>query len=219
MGNSRFSRIPLGLSTVCTAATVWSFLGTQDRGVWAFEVVPLGLGLLAVGACAPRFRFTSLTNALLATAFVVQCLGGRYTFAEVPVPHALLDAFGLDRNPVDRVGHFLQGFVAAMFLRELLLRVGGVRRGPVLFWLVTGTCLGFSAFYELLEAWVVMLFYPDAGPDWLGTQGDPWDAQWDMTTALVGALVAQVTLSGWQAGLIARLASIPDSQSMSHPPG
>ncbi len=192
------TRIPLGPSVVCTVAAVWSFWGTQDRGVWAFEVVPLGLGLLAVGACAPRFRFTSLTNALLATAFVVQCLGGRYTFAEVPVPHALLDAFGFDRNPIDRVGHFFQGFAAATVLRELLLRVGGMRCGPVLFWLVTGTCLGFSAFYELLEAWVVMLFYPDAGPDWLGTQGDPWDAQWDMTTALLGALLAQLALSRWQ---------------------
>ena len=107
-----------------------------------------------------------------------------------------MDLFGLERNPVDRIGHFFQGFVPAILLREWLIRRRSMPRGGTLFWLVTGCCLAFSASYELLEMWTVKLFYPDAGPEWLGTQGDVWDAQWDMTMALGGALLAQL-LFGW----------------------
>ena len=140
------------------------------------------------------FCFTDLSYALLAWFFFIQCLGGRYTFAEVPFPQAVLDLFGLERNPVDRIGHFFQGFVPAIVLREWLIRRRGMPPGGTVFWLVTGCCLGFSAAYELLEMWVVLLFYPEAGPEWLGHQGDPWDAQWDMTMAVCGAITAQLLL-------------------------
>jgi putative membrane protein len=131
---------------------------------------------------------------LLAWFYFIQCLGGRYTFAEVPFPRALMDALGLERNPMDRIGHFFQGFVPAILLREWLIRRRGMPARWTVFWLTTGCCLAFSAFYELLEMWVVLLFYPDAGPEWLGMQGDPWDAQWDMTMALGGAIAAQLLL-------------------------
>jgi len=128
----------------------------------------------------------------------MQCIGGRYTFSAVPLPDGFVEGLGLTRNPIDRVGHVLQGFISAVFLREVVLRRTPLRPGWWLTALITGTCLGFSAFYELTEAWMVIAFYPDAGPEWLGTQGDPWDAQWDMTMALVGAILAQLTLGSAQ---------------------
>ncbi|MEI6129014.1 MAG: DUF2238 domain-containing protein, partial [Planctomycetota bacterium] len=73
-----------------------------------------------------------------------------------------------------------------------------------LFWLVTGCCLAFSASYELLEMAVVLLFYPQEGAGWLGMQGDPFDAQWDMAMALSGAILAQLLLSRWHDRSIAR---------------
>ncbi len=79
-------------------------------------------------------------------------------------------------------------------LREWLLRRRAMAPGGTVFWLVTGCCIAFSASYELLEMAVVLVFYPGAGPEWLGTQGDPWDAQWDMTMALSGAVLAQLLL-------------------------
>ena len=160
--------------------------------------------LVVFGLTMGRFRSTGLVYVLLAWFYFIQCVGGRYTFAEVPFPAGLLELLGLERNPVDRLGHFFQGFVPAMVLRELLIRCAGLRRGAVLFWLVTATCLGLSAAYELLEMAVVLVFYPAAGPEWLGMQGDPWDAQWDMTMALSGALLAQLTLSWSQDRQIAR---------------
>lgn len=194
------------IAAVCVAAAVWSLLGTQDAGVWAFEVLPLAAVLCVFALRMRRFRFTTLAYALLALFFVLQCLGGRYTFAEVPFPRALTDLLGLERNPWDRIGHFLQGFVPAILLREWLIRRRGLPAGGTVFWLTTGCCLAFSASYELLEMGTVLLFYPDAGPEWLGMQGDPWDAQWDMTMALCGAITSQLLLGRLHDRLIARAA-------------
>ncbi|MBX3461867.1 MAG: DUF2238 domain-containing protein [Planctomycetes bacterium] len=194
-----------GWVAICAGFAGWSLAGAVDRAVWAFEVMPLGVVLLLL-ALLRRWRLSDLAFGLLTVFFVVQCVGGRYTFAEVPVPRALLDALGLARNPVDRIGHFCQGFVPAILLREWLLRRLGLPRGAPLFWLVTGCCLGFSAGYELLEMAVVLVFYPGAGPEWLGTQGDPWDAQWDMATALAGALLAQLLLRRWHDRSLQRVA-------------
>lgn len=178
------------LATLCSALAAWSYLGAADKATWAFEVGPVS-AVLAVFAIRRRhFRFSDLAYVLLAWFYLIQCLGGRYTFAEVPFP----DVFGLDRNPVDRIGHFFQGFVPAILLREWLIRRRAMRAGGTVFWLVTGCCLAFSAAYEVLEMAVVLVFYPAAGPEWLGMQGDPWDAQWDMTMALSGAVLAQLVL-------------------------
>ncbi|MEO6595407.1 MAG: DUF2238 domain-containing protein [Planctomycetota bacterium] len=182
------------LMGLCAALAAWSFVGASDKPTWAFEVLPL---TLVVGVFAVRrrqFCFSDLAYVLLAWFFFIQCLGGRYTFAEVPFPRALADLLGLQRNPADRIGHFFQGFVPAILLREWLMRRRSLPRGGTVFWLVTACCLAFSASYELLEMAVVLVCYPDAGPEWLGMQGDPWDAQWDMTMALSGAVLAQLLL-------------------------
>ena len=182
------------LMAVCVAGALWSGLGAPDTATWAFEVLPRGAVVVVFAIRRRWFRFSDLSYALLTWFFLIQCLGGRYTFAEVPFPRAVIDALGLERNPVDRIGHFFQGFVPAVLLREWLMRRRGLPRGGTVFWLVTGCCLGFSAAYELLEMGVVLLVYPEAGPEWLGHQGDPWDAQWDMTMALSGAVLAQLLL-------------------------
>ena len=78
-----------------------------------------------------------------------------------------------------------------LFLR----RVGRLAPGRLLGFLCISVCLAFSAFYEILEWWMVVRFYPKNGPEWLGMQGDPWDAQEDMLMALIGAVTAILTLS------------------------
>ncbi len=192
------------LGVWCAAFAAWSFAGAGDRATWAFEVVPLAL-VLAVFAVRSRvFRFTDLAYVLLTLFFVIQCVGGRYTFAEVPFPAAVTEWLGLARNPTDRIGHFFQGFVPAIVLREWLVRRRGLPSGATLFWIVTACCLAFSAAYELLEMAVVLVWYPQAGPEWLGHQGDPWDAQWDMTMALSGAVLAQLLLVRMHDRAIAR---------------
>ncbi|HEX6810029.1 MAG TPA: DUF2238 domain-containing protein [Planctomycetota bacterium] len=195
------------LAVGCLLLTSWSFLGAADKPTWAFEVLPLSAVIFVFAVRRRAFRFSDLGYVMLAWFFLIQCLGGRYTFAAVPFPRWAMDALGLERNPVDRLGHFFQGFVPAILLREWLLRRRGLPAGGTLFWLVTACCLAFSASYELLEMAVVLIFYPGAGPEWLGMQGDPWDAQWDMTMALSGAVLAQLLLRRLHDRSIARVAA------------
>jgi len=185
------------LMAICTFLLIWSWWGTGDTATWAFEVMPMALVVAVFAIRRQWFEFTGLSYVLITWFFFIQCVGGRYTFAEAPFPQAIIDWLGLERNPTDRIGHFFQGFVPAILLREWLIRRRSMRRGGTVFWIVTACCLGFSGAYELLEMAVVLIFYPGAGPEWLGMQGDPWDAQWDMTMALSGAVLAQLLLGGY----------------------
>ena len=92
----------------------------------------------------------------------------------------------LERNPYDRIGHFMQGFVPAMVAREILLRNKYVNGNSMAAFLSLCVALAVSAFYELVEWWAALALGQGAD-EFLGTQGDPWDTQADMFLALVGA--------------------------------
>lgn len=152
------------------------------------------IGLSVLILTARSFPLTSLLYQLLAVHAVILIVGGYYTYAEVPLFNWLRDSLELARNHYDRVGHLAQGFVPAILIREILLRLSPLERGGWLFLVTTSICLAFSAFYEMLEWWTALLS-GDAAQAFLGTQGDNWDTQWDMFLALVGAVCAQLTLS------------------------
>jgi len=192
---------------VVAIALVWSAIRPVDYGVWIFE---LSIGLVGVGfliATRRRFQMSGLVYALAAIHFVILACGAKYTYAEMPLFNWLRDAFHLSRNHFDRVGHLAQGFIPAMFVREFLRRAGGMKPGPLLGFLCVSVCLAFSAFYEILEWWIVLKFYPTSGPEWLGMQGDPWDAQEDMLMALIGSSVSILTLSSLHERSMAALSS------------
>ncbi len=121
-------------------------------------------------------------------------VGAHYTYAKVPAGFWVQDFFDLGRNHYDRLGHFAQGFIPAILAREILKRWSPLTTSRWLPAPFVAVCLGFSAFYELIEWWGALLF-GEAASAFLGTQGDIWDTQWDMFLALVGAVVALVSLS------------------------
>ncbi len=131
-------------------------------------------------------------------------LGGRYTYARVPLGFWMQEAFGFARNHYDRIGHLAQGFVPAIVAREVLRRKTPLEPGGWLFFLTTCVCLAISAFYEFIEWWTA-LASGTAATDFLGTQGDPWDTQWDMFLAFVGAVSAQLLFSRVQERQLAAL--------------
>src|SRR5262245_49645833 len=161
---------------------------------WALENAPVWIGLAAWLATRRRFRLSRLCLSLLALHAVILMVGGYYTYAKVPLGDWVKDALGLARNHYDRLGHFVQGFVPAILVRELLLRVAKLPRSRWLPVLVVCVCLAFSAFYELIEWWTALIS-GTAAEAFLGTQGDPWDTQWDMFLAFMGAIVSLATLS------------------------
>ena len=143
---------------------------------------------------------------LIALHMIVLMIGGHYTYAEVPLFNWIRDIFATGRNSYDKVGHFAQGFVPALIAREFLLRKSALTKGKLLFFIVVCICLAISAAYELVE-WGVSEATGSAGDAFLGTQGDIWDTQKDMFTALIGAVVALVTLSRVHDRALAHLAS------------
>ena len=189
--SDRTARILLGVVLLCL---VVSRIGAYDGTIWFAETVPVMIGAGLLLATWRRFRLTSLLCWLIAAHAILLIVGGHYTYARVPIGDWLQDLFGMARNPYDRIGHFAQGFVPAILTREILLRRSPLQPGKWLFFLVTCVCLAFSAFYELIE-WQYAVQGGDGSLEFLGVQGDIWDAQWDMAMALIGALLAQVTLN------------------------
>ena len=190
---ARPSTYELVLLAIVTVVFVWSGVSPHDRFTWVLEVFPVILGVPALISVYPRFRFTPLVYTLIAIHAIILMLGGKYTYAEVPLGFWMEKTFGFARNHYDRIGHFAQGFVPAMIAREILLRRSPLRGTRWLPFVVICICLALSAFYELIEFWTA-LATGGAAEAFLGTQGDPWDTQWDMMLALIGAITALVLL-------------------------
>jgi putative membrane protein len=192
--NTQAPRSHLVLLALFLIVLVWSGIGPHDRFTWYLEVAPAVVGGIVLIAVYNQFRFTTLSYGLICLHAIVLCVGGHYTYAEMPLFNWLRDTFELSRNHYDRLGHFVQGFVPAIIAREVLLRTSPLRQGKWLAFLVICVCLSISAFYELIEWWVAVAT-GTAAEAFLGTQGDVWDSQWDMSLALAGAVVSLFLLS------------------------
>jgi putative membrane protein len=203
---SNDSRKQWALVVLVALLLVWSGIAPFDRFTWWLEVAPVLIGAPILFATRRSFPLTMLVCVLIALHAAILIVGGRYTYALVPAGDWVRDALGLARNPYDRLGHFAQGFVPALIAREILLRKSPLRAGGWLFFLVTCVCLAISALYELVEWWSA-LATGEAASAFLGTQGDVWDTQWDMFTALIGAILAQLLLAGWHDRQLARMGS------------
>jgi putative membrane protein len=196
--------LPAALLALDVIALAASGIAPKDRLTWWMEVAPFLIAAPLLIATYRRMRLTDLVYVLVAIHAGVLFLGGHYTYAEVPLGFWAQRVLGLARNDYDRVGHFFQGFVPAIVFRELLLRTTPLRQGRWLAFVVVCICLAGSALYELIE-WRAAVGLGQSADAFLGTQGDPWDTQEDMATALLGATLALLTLSRLHDREIARL--------------
>ncbi|MEK7402423.1 MAG: DUF2238 domain-containing protein [Gemmatimonadota bacterium] len=184
----------VGMFVVGAAAFIWSGVAPFDRLTWVLEIFPVVLALPVLALTRKRFPLTRLVYWLILVHALILMLGGAYTYARVPLGFWVQDLFGFARNHYDRLGHLAQGFIPALIAREILLRTSPLKSGKWLFFLVTMTCMGISVMYEFIEWWAALVAGGGA-TEFLGTQGDVWDTQWDMFLATIGAITAQVTLS------------------------
>ena len=187
--------IPRALCVGVAAVLVWSVIGCHDLFTWFLEVLPVLIGVPILIYLYPRYRFTNVVYALIAVHATILMIGGHYTYALMPVFEWIKNAYHLDRNYYDRLGHFAQGFVPAFIAREVLLRWTPLKRGKMLAYLVFSCCMAISAMYELFE-FAAAKITGTAADAFLGTQGDVWDTQWDMTWCLIGALTMLLFFTG-----------------------
>jgi putative membrane protein len=188
----------------------WSLIRPHDYFTWFLEVVPVLLGVPLMLAVGRRFPLSTLLLGIIWFHCVILISGGHYTYARVPLGEWAKGWFGWTRNDYDKLGHFAQGFVPAILVREILLRTSPLRDrgdGRPSRWLpfLSGcVCLAFSASYELFE-WLTAVSSGSSADDFLGTQGDPWDTQTDMAMALVGATCALTLLARWHDRSLAKV--------------
>lgn len=183
---------------------VSSLILSKDRFTWILEVFPILIGLPIVIITYKRFRLTNFLYVLLIIHSAILAIGGIYTYAEVPLGFWMQDWFDFSRNHYDRIGHLAQGFFPAILVREILLRVSPLRRGKLLVFIIVSICLAVSAFYELIEFGYTVSI-GESAETFLGSQGDIWDAQWDMTFALIGSLISLLLLQGIHDRFIKRI--------------
>lgn len=188
------ARTLAGYTAALLALLALSAFGPSDRTTWLLEVAPVLIVLPLLWATRARHPLTPLLYALVFLHAAVLMLGGAYTYAKVPAGFWVQEALDLGRNPYDKLGHFMQGFVPAIAAREILLRGGHVNGRRMLAFLVGCVVLAVSASYELIE-WAAALALGQGADEFLGTQGDPWDTQSDMAMALLGAVAALALLA------------------------
>jgi putative membrane protein len=194
------------MTVLLVPAFALSGIHPYDRLTWYLEVFPVVLVLPLLYATARRFPLTPMLYWLIAVHCLVLLVGGHYTYARVPLGFWAQELFELSRNHYDRVGHFAQGFIPAIAVREILIRTSPLKSGPWLGVLTIATCLAISAMYEFLEWWVAVAA-DVAAEQFLATQGDVWDTQWDMFLAALGAAIAVTTLSRAHDRALARMAA------------
>ncbi len=173
---------------------VWSAISPRDYPTWVLEVLPAVIALIIMASTRKTFPLTPLLYTLVLIHCVILMVGGHYTYAEVPAFDRLSELLGWERNNYDKLGHFAQGFTPAIVAREILIRNEVVNGRVWLSFIVVSICLAVSAFYELIEWWVAML-YGGSAEQFLGTQGYEWDTQSDMGLAMLGSIIALSTLS------------------------
>ncbi|MEQ8165752.1 MAG: DUF2238 domain-containing protein [Alphaproteobacteria bacterium] len=203
-GTTDRERVPFGQNRLLQGLALGYFaiwtVGAIDP-VYPFDwflenllVVALALLLVVTGRL---YQLSDVSYLLIFAFLCFHTLGAHFTYAEVPLGYWLQEAWSLPRNPYDRVVHFLFGLLFYYPLKDVLSGSAGLRGG----WLVTMTLcvlLAASVLYEIIEWIVALLVQPEAAYAYLGTQGDPFDAQKDSALAAAGAVLAAVVTAGWR---------------------
>ena len=192
-----YFRMPLVLLAIVTVVCIATVANPPaGRISWLLEVGPGLAGMIILIVLYRRFPMSHMVYVFVFIHIFVLIYGGYYTYAETPLGNWAKEAFGFSRNHYDRIGHIALGVFPAFIIREVLLRRTPLQRGGWLYFIIISIVLAVAAFWELLEWWVALLVASDVGTAFLGSQGDIWDAQWDMFLALIGAMVVLPILSG-----------------------
>ncbi|MEZ4874453.1 MAG: DUF2238 domain-containing protein [Flavobacteriaceae bacterium] len=178
----------------CLGLLVWSAIHPREYFTWFLEVLPAVIGLLVLVFTFKKFQFTHLVYLLIFFHCAILIVGGHYTYAEVPLFNWIQETFHQSRNNYDKLGHFAQGFVPAMIIREVLIRKKVVAKEGWLNFIIVSIAMAISVTYEFIE-WGVSVSTGEGGDAFLGTQGYVWDTQSDMLYATIGAITALLLLS------------------------
>ncbi|WP_417655960.1 DUF2238 domain-containing protein [Pseudidiomarina aestuarii] len=180
---------PQGLALGLFLLMVWSGINPAMFDVWVAEMIPVVAIYLLLVFTYPKFQFSNTSYALMSVWLIMHTIGAHYTFANVPFEW-FTEWWGGERNHFDRIAHFSVGFYAYPMVELLLKKKWAVPVTAGFFGLFL--IMSVAAGYEIIEWWYADLAGGDAGIEFLGSQGDIWDAQKDMLADTLGAIAALV---------------------------
>jgi putative membrane protein len=184
----------IALSVAFWAAVAWSAIRPLNPSDYRIEIAtPVGLFLILL-VTRRWFPFTGLSYTLLFFEMFVLVVGAHYTHERVPLFDWIGEPLGWARNNYDRFAHFCVGFFVVIPVREFLRRATPLR-GRWLAAMSVVSILAFAAFYEMTEWWIAAATSPETGAAYLGSQGDPWDAQKDMLMDWIGSVAGVIVFS------------------------
>ena len=188
-----YLRQPLHLLYSVLFAVFWVYTGltTPDLKNWLMEnTLTLSL-LIIIVAFYNIFRFSDTSYTLIFLFLLLHVYGSQYQYADNPFGEWLKAQLDLQRNHYDRMVHFGFGLLLAYPMHEALAHALGAKK-ILSYLLPVEFILSLSALYEVAEWLVADVAYSGTkqGMDFLGMQGDIWDAQKDVALALVGGLIA-----------------------------
>ncbi|MEH7886733.1 DUF2238 domain-containing protein [Bacillus sp. JJ1609] len=197
-------RVHLVLLIIVIIVFIWSAIKPAAYSSWVLEVAPAVASLTVVLILYKKFRLTTLSYTIIAFVTILMFIGGHYIYSNVPLFDWLKDTWDLKRNHYDRFGHFMKGMIAIV-IREILLRKTLLYKGGWLNGIVISVVLAIASLYEIVEWLFAMLAKGGrVSKDFLGTQGDIWDTQWDMVLSFAGSIIALILLTKMHDQLLKR---------------
>lgn len=195
-GNREEAKLPLILLACLAPILILTCIFTPEgRLNWLMEVAAGLAGIIALAIAFRWFAFSRFVYAIIPIHVLILTYGGYYSYAKAPLGFWAMETFGLHRNHYDRIGHLALGFFPVFIIREVLVRTTPLRPSGWLNFLSVCVAFAIAAFWELVEWWSALLLDPAGGDKFLGSQGDIWDAQWDMFLGLCGAILGLALLS------------------------
>ena len=148
-------------------------------------------------------KFSTLAVSFIFIFLMLHVYGSQYTYAENPFGEWLKEWLNLERNHFDRIVHFGFGFLLAYPMHEIAR--SKLRLADWLTYLLPlEITFSLSALYEVVEWLVADIFFRDAGADFLGMQGDMWDAQKDISLAVLGTMLIMLHVFWVRKKLVAK---------------
>jgi putative membrane protein len=168
----------------------WGFLAIKplNRFDWFLENLLPFIFVPAIIFTFKKFRFSNASYTLITVFMMLHAIGAHYTYEKVPFTRSLFNIFHFERDNYDRLVHFSFGFLMVYPIRELEIRLSGVR-GIFTYFIPINTIISGSAIYEIIECAVASIVQPENAIAWLGIQGDVFDAEKDMLMAAIGAVI------------------------------
>lgn len=192
------SRVPKNhiiMIIIYLVVLIWSYIEPFSFITWLLEALPAIILVAVLVYLYKDFQFSTFVYFIVLVHSIVMLVGSKYTYERNPLFEILRIQFNLQRNYFDRVGHFMQGLTPALMAKELFIRTNYVKRNKYFNLLILAVVIAVSGFYELIEFTTCQV---SGVPGYivLSYQGDEFDTQWDMITALVGGLSGLYLLKG-----------------------